>query len=65
MVDFNMILYFLGFVYVLKIVKLKGKIMINVVILYEVLMIDEVVIIVKKVVDKLLLELIDIEIVGN
>lgn len=58
-------LHFSGVTYAPKVVKLKGKPHINVVISFDTHQLDEVVVIAKRIVDKLTPEPTDIEIVGN
>lgn len=58
-------LHFSGVTYAPKVVKLKGKPHINVVISFDTHQLDEVVVIAKRIVDKLVPEPTDIEIVGN
>ena len=58
-------LHFSGLTYMSKVVKLKGKTNINVVLSYESQKLDEVVVIAKRIVDKLAVDPTDIEIVGN
>lgn len=63
--DPNTTLHFSGLTYQAKLVKLKGKQVVNVVMSYESQMLNEVVVTAKKVVNKILPEQTDIEIKGN
>ena len=58
-------LHFSGLTYMPKVVKLKGKTTINVVLSYESQKLDEVVVVAKRIVNKITPEPTDIEIVGN
>lgn len=58
-------LHFSGLTYMPKVVKLKGKTTINVVLFYESQKLDEVVVVAKRIVNKITPEPTDIEIVGN